>query len=78
MTSEKIFEKLRTYIEYEMRVYKDFGKAHGASPKQMLDRCYGAVMYSATLIPEIEEEVGKWWDDEARPALYELLNDCSN
>lgn len=74
MTAEKIIETLKGYCNDELRWYNSFGKTHGASIRQMTDRCYGAVMYASCILnPESADEIGKWWDDEMRPKLYNLF-----
>jgi hypothetical protein len=73
MSVKRIIENLKKYIEGEVKMYNTFGKTHGAKVNQMIDRCYGAVMYSSYLLSSEDcEKVGKWWDDEMLPVLREL------
>lgn len=73
MSSKRIIENLKKYVESEINMYNTRGKTHGANIEKMVDRCYGAVMYSSYLLSsESYEVVGKWWDDEMLPLLRKM------
>lgn len=76
MSTKRIIENLKKYVEGEVKMYKSWGKPHGANLDKMIDRCYGAVMYSTYLLSSEEsKKVGEWWDNEALPDLRALYYD---
>ena len=79
MDRNEVFENLKRYIEQEIRSYEFYGKANNVPISSLRDRCYGAMMFSSYLISSSKEDrhwwdetVGKWWDEEMRPHLYNL------
>lgn len=75
MSKERIIENLKKYVENEMSFYKSFGRTHGANLEKLIDRCYGALMYSTYLLSSNEfHEISTWWE-ETLTELHNLNND---
>ena len=73
MSAKRIIENLKKYVEGEAKMFLNFGKTHGAKLDKLIDRCYGAVMYSSYLLSSDDcEVVCEWWDNEMLPKLRKL------
>lgn len=73
MSVARIIENLKKYVDDEIKMYNTYGKSHGASVEKMVDRCYGAVMYSSYLLSSNDDsEIADWWDNEMLPLLRKM------
>ena len=72
MTSEKIMENLKKYIENEIKFYDSRDKIYGVTTENLLNKCYGAVKFSTYLLSSKDcESICDWWDNAVKERIWE-------